>query len=383
MLASSFFVNRAGGLCARFALALIVGCGGAEPDVASEPALPTWTLTETLRLGSEDEGPELFGFIGGIETDSAGHILVFDRSTQAIRVFDAEGTVQATISRQGSGPGELRNALGIILAGNGELWARDPGNGRISMFDPDGISTGAWSLSFCYSGRPWAPLVDSRNRILDIDCIVRGGKTVGEVMLAYRTDRSGVDTLGVVPKCGSEVLMEAGTWVIGTESRPSYVPVPFAARSVRELAPGGHLWCVENSAAYAITKLPVDGTDTVRIVRDEPPELVTPADRDSVIAMVETAAREALDYSRIPAVKPLIERLIVDDRQRLWVQRNRSDGHIRFDVYSDGGEPLATADLGVYRTAIFYPLRIRGDQLLMVTTNELDEPRVVRFQITR
>ena len=51
-------------------------------------AQPRWKLTETLRIGGAETGPELFQYVKSIEADSKGRILIYDRKTQDIRIFD-------------------------------------------------------------------------------------------------------------------------------------------------------------------------------------------------------------------------------------------------------------------------------------------------------
>jgi len=90
----------------------------------------------------------------------------------------------------------------------------------------------------------------------------------------------------------------------------------------------------------------------------------------------------AFDESRIPKVKPLIERLVVDDRSRLWVKRTTRDGHTQFDVFGPDGRPVAVVDSPL-RLDSWAPLRIEGDLVYGIVRNEDEVPFVVRLRITK
>ena len=75
-----------------------------------------WTLKETLRVGGAESGPAMFVQARSIDADAQGRILVYDRQTQDIRMFAPDGKYIRTIGRKGSGPGEMRNAEGMVIA---------------------------------------------------------------------------------------------------------------------------------------------------------------------------------------------------------------------------------------------------------------------------
>ncbi len=359
-------------------LAASLACGGEEVTT------PTWSLRETLRIGSGDEGPTSFSWVKGIAVDSIGRIFIYEHSTQDIRVFGPDGAFLKTVGRRGAGPGELGNAEGIVFADNGELWVRDAANGRFAVFNADGDFRHAWPASFCWSQGTWMPKV-APGRLVDFDCVVRPGAAGAErqtVLVGYRTDRSGVDTIRTRPECDVENLAEAATWITRSANSTSYRRIPYAPRAESAYGPSGEEWCASNSTRYDIVRLGLNG-DTVRVTRSLPPIPVTAGERDSLIADIDSRGPTGVDFSRIPQVKPAIERLVVDDEGRLWVRRSDPSVGLVFDLIAPDGEMLATVTLGRIRTNVWSPFVVRGDDVYLVVLDEDDVPQVGRFTLQR
>ena len=169
-----------------------------------------WTLRETLRIGGSDTGAAAFVSVRAVDADARGQILVLDRRTQDIRMFAPDGRLVRTIGRVGSGPGEMRNAEGMVIASDGRIWVRDAANARFTVFEPNGDFHKSWTTKFCWSQGVWHPQPDQRGRLIDYDCVVESGRGCRDLVLGYRTDMSGVDTLSARPECGDRQLSEAG-----------------------------------------------------------------------------------------------------------------------------------------------------------------------------
>jgi hypothetical protein len=351
--------------------------------VSTAQAQPRWKLTETLRLGGGETGPTAFLYTKSIEADAKGRIYVYDRKTQDIRVFGPDGKFQRVIGRLGSGPGEFRDAEGIAFARDGKLWARDAANARFSVFSSEGVYEKAWTMTFCWSQGAWNPQFDRAGRIIDHDCLVTNGRASRYAVVAYHTDMSRLDTLYDEPKCGAPELAEAGTWITRTARGASYRPIPYSPRPVSALTAGGELWCAPNSAKYEIIRIKPGAADTARITRSAPRIPVTSAEHDSIVAEIESKGPTGLDFGRIPKEKPAIDRLSVDDQGRLWVRHMNARGAIEFEIFDAGGRVLATAELGVYKSSVYQPFTVRGDNVYAVVLDDDDVQHVVRFHITR
>lgn len=356
---------------------LLAVCSGAT----TAQAQARWTLTEAWRIGGADTGATAFVYVKGIAADASGRVFVYDRSTQEIRLFGSDGKLVRVIGRKGSGPGEFRDAEGIAIAADGRLWVRDAANARFSVFRADGAFERNWTMKFCTSQGAWTPRMDERERFIDEDCVVAGGRAVGYVLLAYRTDRLRVDTLAPKPECGSRELAEAATWITRTERRTTYRTIPYAPSAFAAVGKGATLWCVPNSARFEMLRLSPTSSDTLRITRRVPVVPVTRAERDSIITQLEVAGPSGLDFSRIPSVKPAIDRLTVDDQGRVWVRSTNPAGAIEFTVYSPEGALVATAVWGRYNSPTWHPFVVRGGSLYAVVQDDDDVQHVAHFRI--
>ena len=68
-----------------------------------------------MRLGTQEEGPQLFGRIGDVAVDAAGNVFVFDALAMELRVFDSAGRYISGVGGFGDGPLELRyNLFGVF-----------------------------------------------------------------------------------------------------------------------------------------------------------------------------------------------------------------------------------------------------------------------------
>lgn len=83
-------------------------------------------LAEDLRIGKESDENYFMYRIRGMDVDAEGNIYVADMSNHRIQVFDRTGAYQKTIGRQGQGPGEFEMPTDIrINRWNGIICVKD------------------------------------------------------------------------------------------------------------------------------------------------------------------------------------------------------------------------------------------------------------------
>lgn len=364
-------------------VALVLGSSLSVGSSAIAQAPAHWTLTETLRIGGGDSGPTSFNYIKSIAVDTKGRVFIYDRQAKEIRVFAPDGKFVKTIGRVGSGPGEMRDAEGIAFAPDGMLWMRDAANARLTVFDAEGVYRYGWTMTFCSSQGPWNPQMDRRGRLLDVDCMVGGGSTLGYAILGYHLDRTRIDTIAERPACGTSQLAEAARFVTKGGTRTTYRSIPYAPMYMSALGPAGEVWCVANSVNYSIARIVPGSRDTIRTSRSISPAPVTAAERDTVISQFGSNSPGGLDVSRIPRVKPAIDRIVADGDGRLWVMRSTANNTRELDVVDAKGRVIATMSLGKVRTSNYTPFTVQGDNIYLVVLDEDDVPFVGRFRITR
>jgi hypothetical protein len=99
-----------------------------------------WKFSERFHLGGADEGPEAFYEVGPwlVSVDGQGRIFALDPSNFRVVVFDSSGRHLRTVGRKGGGPGELERPAMLSVAPDGTAAVVDWGKGALVRFAPDG-----------------------------------------------------------------------------------------------------------------------------------------------------------------------------------------------------------------------------------------------------
>lgn len=100
-----------------------------EPPGLAGERLDRWMAArERLRgartvatVGSTEEGSELFGEVADAKVDEVGNLVVLDEQAAAVRVFGPGGTYLHGFGREGEGPLEVIQPLGLELLGADRL----------------------------------------------------------------------------------------------------------------------------------------------------------------------------------------------------------------------------------------------------------------------
>jgi DNA-binding beta-propeller fold protein YncE len=85
-----------------------------------------------------------------------GRVYVVDSGNHRIAVFARGGKRLFTFGTRGTGPGQLRDPVGLGIAPSGQVYVADKGNHRIQVFDPDGAARGGFAVTV--GGKPVAPI---------------------------------------------------------------------------------------------------------------------------------------------------------------------------------------------------------------------------------
>lgn len=126
----------------RTALMSLAGALVSATHVDAQPAPPLWSISPApvLRIGDEANTQTQFNGVSGVVRMPSGEIVVANSRSQELRVFSATGQYIRTLSRSGSGPGELR-FLGSVWRGGDTVFAdgSQPGESVLHAFTTKGF----------------------------------------------------------------------------------------------------------------------------------------------------------------------------------------------------------------------------------------------------
>ncbi|MFO7894557.1 MAG: hypothetical protein R6U63_12550 [Longimicrobiales bacterium] len=332
-----------------------------------------WTVTEELRIGSAmAEGAELFGQVAGIVVDEAGRIHVLDRQAREVRTFDSAGAHVRTFAREGAGPGELRNPLGMTLGPDGRIWVADPQNARYAVFTTDGEYVTAHVRKLAGSASPWNGGFGPEGRLHE--------KIPTPSFTAVVRMDSALEPVDTVPFPDyDEPRLE-----INNEQMRLRASVPFATRQDETWDPRGYLW-TGVTGAYTLTQMDM-AADTLRVIHGPPvePVPVTAEERQDRLDGLDWFRRQGgrVDPSAIPSHKPPMGGFEVSDDGHLWILLTpdpQREG-VRYHVFEPAGRFLgempAGRPLGLFNV-------FRGNRIYGVVSDSLGVQYVVRWRVDR
>ena len=358
---------------------------GVQNVAVAQTAAPRLRGAVDLTIGSVDETRDayLFGNVSGLLLLDDGRILVADNTTHDVRVFGTDGKHQFTIGRRGAGPGDLTRPCCLTIASDGQLWIRDNGNHRYSIFEV-GPAEGKFVRTFrthvsspqSFSGRvAW----DSRGRIVDI-----GQLDIDTQQRAFIDANGSVvrwDTLKPPPS-ESLAVMQVRRRVEGGVST-YYWYQPHGPVALRAYGPGGET-ADAVSSNYSVSWFDAERNRITLIQRPIPgPELSARERREANEELDRNAkdagvARSSLPYG-VPRRKAPLRDLGFDLDGRLWVEKSVPDGQPReADVYDRRGTLVAVM---TWPSHIRLNHRtVRGQTAVGVAVDSLGTNTVVRLR---
>lgn len=384
-------------------VAVMSGCGTELPDGSGVSGNEVWQVdTAAVVVIGEIEGPPelLFGGVASAHLTSGGEIVVADRQSHSIRIFDLGGRLVRQFGRSGRGPGEFEQLSGMWLSSD-----------TVHVFDHRLARISRFALSGNYLG--------------DVQLEGRGGYYVGAF-----ADGSVVLSLGgvfvdshqpnVVPTESALVLYGSDGrylgelprvpdqwWYIATSGGgsgglpPGVTGVPTGLGGAHALSPnsspvirGDTMYLLDQlePAVYVLAK----NGETVRTI----PLPHAAISEDQARTMVREALEEIGDEraSRIQFM-PRLERipqvfgLLVDRDGLIWTRRYdpRRD-HSRTYGFSrrraQGGEWWVVDRGGSIRAIIaipedFAPMEVTDSLLLGIAVDANEVERIVAYRLQR
>lgn len=206
-------------------------------------------MQASVTIGKADGAPyEMLGDIRAIAVAPDGAIYVSDGGP-VLRKYDRSGHFVSTFGREGGGPGEYaRPDGGLGVLSDGRVVLRDPGNGRMTIYDSTGTYLAAWRISAGFNTSN--PLVvDTTDAVFTPVWINPDGplKDVRTGLRRFAADGTPGDTV-LVPEWNYERQEVSGS----KEGNTSIDDVPFTSRPVWAFSPLGY-FVGGLSGAYHVT----------------------------------------------------------------------------------------------------------------------------------
>ena len=322
----------------------------------------------------------------GLASDAAGNLYVFDGQGKRIIGYQPTGEFIGTWGREGEGPGEIGPWGGVLAMGPGDtLWLADRSNQRLTLFPTDGgeatsipireesarfggklevVPGGAISLMTSFT---FSPGEDAEMPPRPLVHIGRDGAIS--------------DTLWTVPPAETDVVtITSGNRTMMTMMSRRFSP----GFSYGRFSDGGLV--IHDQAEYDVRLLASDGTVQRVIQRDPLPRPVTEDDRQRAIdEMLEPQDGEVSDMQKKMADKitfsdviPLINTLIVDHADRIWVAVSETlpGENERLDVFSRDGQLL-----GEMRDVELPQLFFGDGYAALITEDDLDVQQIVILRL--
>jgi hypothetical protein len=367
----------------------------------------TAELEPRTSIGMAD-GPDeyLIGSPGAIAVGFDGTVYVLDRQVPSLRAYTADGTFARDIGRFGSGPGEYRRPDGIAILSDGRLLVRDPGNGRISVFGPDGEYLEQWWLrgGLSTSRRFY---VDREGRsctmvVLNVDAAIFEWR---QGLARYSANGTILDTLPA-----PHWDFEPADVVAVQDGFPASVnQVPFTPKVSWTYSPLGY------TVGGVSTEYRIDlfrpGESVLRIERVWSPVAVHPEEAEEqrrrvTAEFVQEVGPWSWNGPPSPDSKPPFRNLFVSWEGDIWVltsqvaaatmtaaearlEEERTDlpplrfrEPVAFDVFAPDGRFLGHVRAPLSLQERPEPI-VRGDTVWAVARDEMDVATIVRYQLVR
>ena len=347
-----------------------------NPDVPTDEG--AWRLEERFRLGSlSAEGPELFGSIDGLALGPNGGVYVLDGQACEVRIFDRNGSFERAFGREGEGPGELSGPGGLALDSEETAWVMNWGNGRYTGYDP---ATGEVRREVprlvSFATFPWPGAFEQGARLLDVGLNSEGQPAILRLDTAFVPR----DTLPLpVPDPGDRIVFRRGSTVVAS------LMEPFAPQPTWAPRPKGGVILAEGDE-YRLHRVGLNRDTAMTISLDRDPIRVTPAERDTAMAVFEemAASLQGVVPDRRPgarATKPALSQVFVDDEDRTWVFTPGAAGTApNWDIFSADGRFFA--QVTVPAPVSFTRPVVRAGRIA-VTSNADGFPSVIVYELVR
>jgi hypothetical protein len=370
----------------RLSLTAALLLSGVSTAAVAQPRLAVWRATELWRVDGTDAG-DGFGDVRDAVTLANGDLWILDFKDQQIRRYDSSGKPLPATGRKGAGPGELRNANGMLVQRDGTVWVNDPHNGRFTVFGADGKFVRQHPIAITGYGYRWEAWLDaSTGHVMDAVTRTRGETRVAAWRRVSATGNEAGDM--DVPTCGTPEFRTT-SYQAETKGKGNTIGTyPFMSGGGKAPNGTGAMWCAgPGSRRVALVRIGKNDTLATTTI-DVPPLAVAPVERDAAIARIVASTKQYatsdFDPARVPRTKPGIAALHVDGDGRLWVQHGARFGvqSTVYDVHDARGAHLGRVVVP-FAVISYLPVRARGNDAWFPAKDADDVVSIVKMRVAR
>lgn len=344
--------------------------------------------------------------------DAEGNLYILDRQGSRVLKYGPDGRHLATFGRNGEGPGELSQPLGLAVGRADTVWVTDFSNSRLTGFPQDGgaprvapYTDGAGVPSPAFAAldagfiQSFRPMFNFR-RGPGGTAMSRSGPGAEEgrpriPLLRLSDGLAPVDTLWAIPEPPTDMVqLEMGDRMMVMLMARQFAP----AFQWQALSDGTVV--VSDTSAYLLRVIGPDGAVRRIIERAPAPRAVTEADREAArqrlrdqetqgtsIRMGGAGPDEAtrlkmleqrLEKMTFAAEIPSVISLRVDQRDRIWVgvAGEVPDSIGRIDIFDREGVLL-----GEVRDIPMPDVFLGDGRIGVLRTDEMDVQQVVLMRL--
>jgi len=304
------------------------------------------TFVEDLSISGEEKGENVILFNPRLAlVDDNENIYFVENQDQVIKVFDSSGKYLRTIGAKGRGPGEFQT-ITYLASKNGKLVVMDQNTRRTSLFDLSGrfIKSSQWRTGYLR-------LILAKDTSLIVSETVDSEDNRSRQLYVKEVDFQGHETLIQGEFTAPELKpLRQGKYTI-------YFPLPVETDSLfaGDQNNNRFYYCMSNR--YVIDVYNASGKLFRKIERSSyKPVPFTDKDAEEYRASVRNSGNEYIDRAvremEMPKIKNIIERMIIDDEGKLWVQTNEKKAEANrsltaFDIFDQHGLYFARVWIGI------------------------------------
>ncbi len=363
------------------------------------PASAHRRLVQEMAVAPDADDTSLFTDVFEFDVGPDGRLWVFDRPSNTLLIFNADGTLRQRTGRQGAGPGEYNSNNGMVVLGDSGVALWDARNGRVAFLDVEGQWQRSWPVPTGFNTSNG--LLTDRSGQLYLRRPVtppREGEILGRMGLVQLREGGAFGDSLAPP----DLPVQREVYVARAEGNTSSTNSRHAPNFHWAWHPDGYFVAANGGQGAVVLERP--GAKPLVIVRSAPPVGVGSEERSEEQASITHSMRQtepgwAWRGPDLPTTKAPIAGIFAARDGRIWIRVPAPSEPIPADelpVTRDTLRPVITfrtpvvyeiyAPTGRFLGRLTFPPRTTlmeadGNLVWALVRNADDLPAVTRFRI--